>query len=106
DEARRGQGKDQAGAAEQAELKSTFSTLSRQRDILLFLLPLRAGLVEHAEEWPSWRLWRSRSNTDPAWLHPLQVRRHSNWISWVKQPQTDAELEELRRSVNRGTSYG
>ena len=68
--------------------------------------PLRAGLVEHAEDWPWSSLSRSRLKMDPDWLCPLPVSRPPNWISWVNQPQTEAELEQLRRSVNRGAPYG
>ena len=60
--------------------------------------PLRAGLVERAQDWP----WSSLSRS----LCPLPVSRPLNWIDWVNQPQTEAELEQLRRSVNRGTPYG
>jgi len=60
--------------------------------------PLRAGLVERAQQWP----WSSLSRSPS----PLPVDRPPNWIDWVNQPQTAAELEQLRRSVNRGTPYG
>lgn len=66
--------------------------------------PLRAGLVEHAEDWPWSSL--SRSKMDHDWLCPLPVSGPLNWIGWVNQPQTEAEVEQLRQSVNRGTPYG
>jgi len=39
-------------------------------------------------------------------LHDWPVPMPTNWLSWVKEPQTNAELNALRRSVARGTPYG
>jgi len=68
--------------------------------------PLRAGLVCQAEDWP----WSSL----PVWLHPPlmpwldpgPVPRPAGWLDHVQQPHTEAELSALRRSVERGSSYG
>ena len=30
----------------------------------------------------------------------------TDWVGWVNAAQTEAELEALRKSVNRGTPYG
>jgi putative transposase len=67
---------------------------------------LRANLVARAEDWP----WSSL----PAWLsppllprlHPGPVPRHVGWLEYVQEPQTEAELAALRRSVARGAPYG
>ncbi len=67
---------------------------------------LRAGLVEHAEQWP----WSSL----PQWLHPPRlpwldrgpVPRPSDWLQIVQAAQTEAELAALRASVARGLPYG
>ena len=32
--------------------------------------------------------------------------RPERWIEWVNQPLSAAELDQIRHSVNRGTSYG
>ncbi len=32
--------------------------------------------------------------------------RPSDWVRRVNRPQTDAELEAVRKSVNRGTPFG
>jgi hypothetical protein len=30
----------------------------------------------------------------------------NDWMKWVNQPMTDAELIRLRRSLNRGAPFG
>ena len=68
--------------------------------------PVRAALVSRAEEWP-WSSLQPRESTQPTnFMHPLPLERPSDWVAWVNQPQTDAELEAVRHSVNRGTPYG
>ncbi len=68
--------------------------------------PLRAGLVRRAEDW-SWSSltsWMTDDHSRSAQLGP--VPRPQDWASWVNQPLILGELEQLRRSVNRGTPYG
>ncbi len=70
--------------------------------------PLRANLVARAEDWRWSSLWQRR-RPDRAWPLPLAdwpVVRPDNWIAIVNQPQSEAELEALRASVNRGRPYG
>jgi putative transposase len=70
---------------------------------------LRAGLVERAEDWP-WSSLAIRHRTCPAdvlptlstW--PLPMPRA--WRRWVNEPQTDAELQALRTSIQRGRPFG
>jgi putative transposase len=69
---------------------------------------LRASLVARAEEWHWSSLWR-RTRGEPltrAWLAPWPIQRPRNWLNWVNQPQSEAELESLRNSVQRGRPYG
>jgi len=68
--------------------------------------PVRANLVAKAEEWlwSSGRLWVP--NADHGCLHVGPVPRPSNWLQWVNRPMTEAELNALRTSVNRGTPFG
>jgi len=69
---------------------------------------LRAGLVGRAEEWRWSSLWR-RTQGKPlmaTWLAPWPIEGPQNWLDWVNQPQTAAELESLRGSVQRGRPYG
>jgi putative transposase len=70
--------------------------------------PLRAGLVRRAEEWP-WSSLACRLAGDDGAVGRLQaapVALPPNWLEGVNQPQTEAELEALRRSVARGCPYG
>ena len=69
---------------------------------------LRAGLVERAEEWCCSSLWRRLKGTaeDRTLLSDWPLTRPRQWRRLVNTPQTDAELESLRRSVKRGQPYG
>ena len=70
--------------------------------------PLRAGLVQRAEEW----LWSSLSrgrgdkNPDRPALSDWPVECPSQWVRWVNEPHTETELEALRLSVTRGRPFG
>ena len=69
---------------------------------------LRAKLVERAEDWRWGSLWR-RQQSDPELLEILSrwpVAEPRNWVEIVNQPQTEAELKQLRTSVQRGRPYG
>ena len=69
---------------------------------------LRANLVAQAEAW-RWSSLHLRHTGDArvaSLLHDWPVPMPTNWLSWVKEPQTNAELNALRRSVVRGTPYG
>ncbi|MDH5670026.1 MAG: transposase [Nitrospira sp.] len=82
----------------------------QQDDHLLTVLryiernPVRAGLVPRAEEWV-WSSLRERGRGG-VWLHPSPVSGPTDWATWVNAPMTDAEVDALRRSVNRGTPFG
>jgi len=70
--------------------------------------PLRAGLVERAEEWPWSSLWiRSNQAADyPPLLSDWPISLPDAWVQRVNQVETEAELTALRNSCNRGTPYG
>ena len=68
--------------------------------------PLRANLVERAEDWIwSSLAWRAQGKR-PAMLAKWPVACPRNWIDYVNRPQTDAELAALQRSIDRGTPFG
>lgn len=69
---------------------------------------LRAGLVARAEDWPWCSLRRHSPGSVPqlACLGAWPVERPSDWLTWVNQPQTAAELEVLRSCVARGRPFG
>jgi putative transposase len=68
--------------------------------------PLRAGLVDRAEEW-AWSslAWRAIGKR-PAMLAKWPVRCPRNWVDHVNAPQTEAELLALQRSIDRGSPFG
>jgi putative transposase len=70
--------------------------------------PLRAGLVERAEEWRWGSLYRRQYGTaeERALLAESPVPLGRSWCEYVNQPQTEAELEAIRRSVTRGQPFG
>ena len=67
--------------------------------------PLRAGLVDRADDW-LWSSLRGRETKGgvPVVVFPVPLPRQ--WARWVNEPMTDAEVESLRRSVNRGMPFG
>jgi putative transposase len=70
--------------------------------------PVRAGLVKRVEEWrwgSAWRRHRAPS-TAAGLLAPWPLAPPRNWLEYVNRPQTEAEVEALRRCVQRGTPYG
>jgi len=69
--------------------------------------PIRAGLVERAEEWPwSSARWRRQGESPPLYLQLEPVARPPDWLDYVQQPLTLDELQAVRTSVNRGRPYG
>ena len=66
---------------------------------------LRAGLVERAELWKWSSLWRRQCGTPEqrGLLAEWPISRPVDWIELVNGPQTEAEMDALRRSVRRGT---
>jgi putative transposase len=69
---------------------------------------LRANLVERAEQWRWGSLWcrLSGSPAQQALVSPGPLTLPKNWPNLVNRPQTEPELEALRRSVNRGSPFG
>ena len=62
--------------------------------------PVRAGLVEHAMDWP-WSSLRFPHLSDPA---PIEVP--TEWLQWIDQPLVAHELTALRTCVNRQQPFG
>jgi putative transposase len=66
---------------------------------------LRAGLVDRAEQWRWSSLWAGPTQVGrPPSRWP--VDRPHDWIDFVNEPQTDAELDALRQSVAKGRPFG
>jgi putative transposase len=67
---------------------------------------LRKDLVQRAEDWRWGSLnWRVR-NREMLELAPPPVPLPAGWREWVNLPQTAAELEAIRTSVNRQRPFG
>jgi putative transposase len=70
---------------------------------------LRAGLVRRAEAWRWCSLWQRQQQPRPEpWLlsdWPLAVSE-AEWLKEVNRAQTQAEVDAIRRSVQRGRPYG
>ena len=67
---------------------------------------LRANLVSCAEEWRWGSLWRRGHGDLQEWLHRWPVATPANWVELVNAPQTEAELEAVRRAVARNCPFG
>ncbi len=70
--------------------------------------PVRANMADRAEDWCWGSAWRRHHGNarQKKLLSAWPRRRRPGWFDFVNEPQTDAELEALRRSVNRGTPFG
>lgn len=70
--------------------------------------PLRAHLVERAEQWRWSSLWRRCYGSETArklvdrWPVPMP----QSYLRWVNQPEHSDELEAIRQAVRRGAPYG
>ena len=67
---------------------------------------LRAKLTRRAEAWA----WSSAAALEggkrASLLAAGPVPRNEDWLNWVNQPQSEAELAALRKCIERGTPYG
>src|SRR5487761_1245973 len=65
-------------------------------------------LVRRAENWRFSSLWRRLHGTSESrqLLSDWPLSRPRSWVQYVNQPQSPAELEAIRRSVQRGQPYG
>jgi putative transposase len=71
--------------------------------------PLRAKLVRRAEDWPWSSLGAKLHAVAAAEAPPLAtwpVPRPRAWMAHVNKPQTEAELDALRVSIQRGRPFG
>jgi putative transposase len=68
---------------------------------------LRADLVTRAECWP-WSSLRRGERDDAAFpiLSAWPLPRPADWLEIVNRPQSEAELEAMRRCVSRGCPLG
>jgi len=67
--------------------------------------PLRARLVERAEDW-RWSSLRARTSSPDPMLSPSPVALPADWLEFVHRPRTEAELRRVRESIARGGPFG
>ncbi len=68
---------------------------------------LRAGLVGRAEDWRWSSLAHRLAGRDPRdRLSEWPVCVPPDWVEYVNRPQTEAEVEAVRRAVSRGCPFG
>ena len=69
---------------------------------------LRAHLVQQAEQWRWSSLWRRLhgNSAQQSMLSDWPLPLPRTWRTIVNKPQTEAEVEAIRRSVTRGQPYG
>jgi putative transposase len=65
--------------------------------------PLRAALVERAEQWP-WSSLCIHGEKPPLDAGP--ARRGAGWVEAVNAPMTEAECETIRTSIRRNRPLG
>lgn len=70
--------------------------------------PLRAGLVERAEDWKwsSLARWLRGSQEDLSLLGAWPIPRCSDWVERVNAPLTPAEQAAVQRCIERGRPFG
>jgi putative transposase len=70
--------------------------------------PLRARLAERVDQWRWSSAWRRQHGDQEAkqLLSAWPLAQPRNWLEYVHQPQSEQELEALRRCVQRGTPFG
>jgi len=67
---------------------------------------LRANLVDQAQDWRWCSLWRMLTGDRESLMSAWPLDRPENWVDWVNGAQTEADIEALRKCVNRGMLYG
>lgn len=70
--------------------------------------PLRAKLVERAEDWKWSSLWRREKGSikDKALLAPLPIDLPANYLQSVNEIVKENDLATIRKAVNKGTPLG
>lgn len=64
--------------------------------------PVRAGLVERAEQWR----WSSAGTRGSVLVPEWPMERPAEWLSWVNEDEPTEQLHAVRRSVLKGQPFG
>jgi putative transposase len=68
--------------------------------------PVRARLVQRAEEWRWASLWRRCNSCDDLPLAAWPIPQPHDWITIVNVPQTTGELAEIQHAIRKGKPIG
>lgn len=70
--------------------------------------PVRAKLCERAEQWRHGSAWHRANGTSlsRSMLSPWPIPMPLGWLEDVNHPQTESELDTIRKSVARGSPFG
>jgi putative transposase len=68
--------------------------------------PLRAGLVDRAEQWQWSGLWQRAHGSSELRLSPWPVERPRNWVALVNRGLNEEQMQTIRTSVQRGRPLG
>ena len=70
--------------------------------------PVRAKTipVRKAQRWPWSSIGELPNDVERPVLDLGPVARPKDWLQWVNEPQTEAELKALHESINRGRPFG
>jgi len=68
--------------------------------------PVRAGLVEGAQDWQWSSAWQRVNNCDLEWLDTWPVPLPLDWESHVNEPQNQIELSRIREAIAKGQPFG
>lgn len=68
---------------------------------------LRAGLIQRAQDWRWSSLWRRQSGDEQLqrMLADWPVEPGPDWLEYVNEARTEAELAALRECISRGRPY-
>ena len=64
--------------------------------------PVRAGLVERAEQWRGSSAGTRRSVP----VHTWPMERPTDWLDWVNEGEPTEQLSAVRKSVTKGQPFG
>ena len=67
---------------------------------------LRAGLVERAELWRWGSLWRRCNFCDDGLLSAWPTPLPENWVEFVNESQTEAEVEAIQKAMKENRPLG
>jgi len=68
--------------------------------------PRRANLVQRTSQWRWGSFWHRQHAASEMRGLLAQWPLPEDWATWVDEPQTEAELAAICRSVSKGTPYG